>query len=230
VTNQPVRGNASNINKCRAGGAGHRQNPHQHWNQGAHHGRGKFREKTKEIEANTFDNTGPHDAAIFNKSLKNITDYLQLNHGNNVSEAIRKMMLANIVLPEIPQPSKPNPNKPGELIPVSIIDTYLWKQAHIKASERDKNMVKTYVIIYHQFSPNLKNDLKASGLFPSICLNQDVIRLLQLIQGLCCSYDAKIQSVMATVTSHKRLFTCYQKDGVNNHTYHQKILCPNQDH
>jgi hypothetical protein len=29
---------------------------------------------------------------------------------------------------------------------------------------------------------------------------------------------------MATVTSHKRLFTYYQKDGVNNHTYHHKFL------
>ena len=29
---------------------------------------------------------------------------------------------------------------------------------------------------------------------------------------------------MATVASHKRLFTYYQKDGVDNHTYHQEYL------
>ncbi len=29
---------------------------------------------------------------------------------------------------------------------------------------------------------------------------------------------------MATVASHKRLFTYYQKDGVNNHTYHWEFL------
>jgi hypothetical protein len=61
-------------------------------------------------------------------------------------------------------------------------------------------------------SPYLKNDLKASDLVPSIRQNQDVIRLLRLIQGLCYSYDAKMQSVMATVALHKRLFTYYQKD------------------
>jgi hypothetical protein len=119
------------------------------------------------------------------------------------------MMPANIILSDTPQP-KPNPNKPGDLIPVSKIDTYLWKQAHTKASERkekyDKNMAKAYIIIYHQCSPKLKNDLKASDLFPSIRQNQDVIGLLCLIQGLCCSYDAKIQSVMATVASYKCLF------------------------
>ncbi len=137
------------------------------------------------------------------------------------------MTPANIILPDIPQP-KPNPTKLGELIPVSKIDTYLWKRAHTKASEHkekyDKNMAKAYIIICHQCSPNLKNDLEASDLFPSICQNQDAIALLRLIQGLCCSYDAKIQSVMATVASHKCLFTYYQKVGVDNHTYQRKFL------
>jgi hypothetical protein len=61
-------------------------------------------------------------------------------------------------------------------------------------------------------------------LFPSISQNQDVIGLLRLIQGLCCSYDAKIQSVMVTIALHKHLFTYYQKDSVDNHTYHCEFL------
>ncbi len=47
--------------------------------------------------------------------------------------------------------------------------------------------------------------------------------LLKLIQSLCCSYDTKTQSVMATVASHKRLFTYYQRDGDNNHRYFQEF-------
>jgi hypothetical protein len=70
----------------------------------------------KEIKTDTFDNTGPHDATTFNKSLKIIADYLQLNHGNNVSKAVRNMTPANSILPDIPQP-KPNPTKLGELPP-----------------------------------------------------------------------------------------------------------------
>jgi hypothetical protein len=65
-----------------------------------------------EIEADTFRNTCPHDAAIFNKSLKTLANYLQLNHGKDVSEAVCNMMPANIILPDIPQP-KPDPNKPA---------------------------------------------------------------------------------------------------------------------
>ncbi len=124
------------------------------------------------------------------------------------------MTPANIILPDIPQP-KPDRNKPRELIPVSKIDTYLWKQSHTKASERKekhgKNIAEAYIVIYHQCSPNLKNDLKASDLSPSICQNQDVIGLPHLIQSLCCSYDAKIQRVMATVALQKCLFTYYKK-------------------
>jgi hypothetical protein len=46
--------------------------------------------------------------------------------------------------------------------------------------------------------------------------------LLKLIQSLCCSYDAKTQSGMATVASHKRLFTYFQCDGDDNHKYFQE--------
>jgi hypothetical protein len=49
----------------------------QRWNYNNTSG-GKFWGKTKEIKNDTFDNTGPHDAALFNKSLKNIANYFQL--------------------------------------------------------------------------------------------------------------------------------------------------------
>jgi hypothetical protein len=74
----------NNKTDARPGGRnGH--HPCHCWNQG--HQSGKFKGKTKEIKFDTFNNTGPHNAAQFNKSLKNIADYLQLNHGNDVSEA-----------------------------------------------------------------------------------------------------------------------------------------------
>ncbi len=84
--------------------------------------------------------------------------------------------------------------------------------------------MKAYIIIYHQCSPNLKNDLKASDTFANIHSNQDVIGLLKLVQSLCCSHIAKTQGVIATVASHKRLFMQYQKDTINNHTYHWEFL------
>ena len=59
----------------------------------------------------------------------------------------------------------------------------------------------TYIHIYNQCLTNLKNDLEASAAFPQIESIKDPIGLLKLIQGLCCSYNLKTQSVMATVVS-----------------------------
>ena len=56
-----------------------------------------------------------------------------------------------------------------------------------------------------------------------ICVAQDPIALLKQIQSLCCLYDAKTQSAMATVASHTRLFTYYQHDIDNNHKYYQEF-------
>jgi hypothetical protein len=74
--------------------------PCQRWNQG--NNSGKFRGKTKEIKYDMFDNTGPHDAALFNKSLENIADYIQLNLGNDVSEAVQNMSPVIIAFPPVP--------------------------------------------------------------------------------------------------------------------------------
>ncbi len=81
-------------------------------------------------------------------------------------------------------------------------------------------MVCAYIIIFHQCTPSLKNKIEASNVFPTICTQQDPIAFLKLIQSLCCSYDSKTQSVMATIASHKCLFTYYQCDGVDNHQYY----------
>ena len=87
-------------------------------------------------------------------------------------------------------------------------------------------MARAYIIIFHQCTPSLKNELEATDNFPAICVAQDPIALLKLIQSLCCLYDAKTQNVMATVASHERLFTYYQRETDDNHKYYHKF-CAN---
>ena len=204
--NKPrINASSDNNAEVRQGGRkDNRRNRHQ-WSQGQQQS-GKFKGKTKEIEFDTFDNTGQHDAAQFNKSLKNIADYLQLNHGNDVSEAVRNLNPVNIAIP--PQPvGEVDPSDATKRLPVTDVALYLWKREHTKAQDRrdkyDENMAKAYIIVFHQCSPSLKNDLEASDTFAAICSAQDVIGLLKLVQSLCCSYDAKTQGVMATVASYK---------------------------
>ncbi len=85
-------------------------------------------------------------------------------------------------------------------------------------------MPKAYIHLYNQCSTNLKNDLEAVTAFAQVESTKDPIGLLKLIQGLCCSYDSKTQSVMATVASHKKLFTYFQCDGVDNSSYHREFI------
>jgi hypothetical protein len=178
--NKPRIQAASDNNQANARHAGKNdQRNRQRWSQGNQPG-GKFKGKTKEIEHDTFDNTGQHDAAQFNKSLKNIADYLQLNHGNDVSEAVRNMTAVNIAIPPIPLGELDPSDTTGRTrLRVNKVDLYLWKREHAKAQDRkdkyDENMAKAYIIVYHQCSPVLKNDLEASDAFASIRSSQDII-------------------------------------------------------
>ena len=164
---------------------------------------------------------------MFNKSLKNVADYLQLNHGNDVSEAVCNMLPVVITIPYQPT-GKTDPMDSTKTLPVTDVDLHIWKckysKAHDCKEKYDVNMAKAYIVIYHQCSPTLKNDLEAAPTFATVRSNQDVNALLKLIQSLCCSYDTKTQSIMAAVASHKRLFTHYQNDSIDNHSYHREFM------
>ncbi len=79
--------------------------------------------KTPGLENDIFDNTGAHDAAMFHRSLKQIADYIQLNYGNQVSEAIQTMTPVIIDIPDVPQ-DKQDPDDPTNIIKVTNIDIY----------------------------------------------------------------------------------------------------------
>jgi hypothetical protein len=73
------------------------------------------------------------------------------------------------------------------------------------------------------FWPSTMTSMQKKTL-PTVRSSQDPLTLLKLIQGLCCSYDSNVQSVMVTVASHKHLYTYYQRDVIDNHTYHHEFL------
>jgi hypothetical protein len=132
---QKLLGNLQGDGKAKAHHSGGRnQCPCQHWNQG--HQSGKFRGETKEIKFGIFNNTGPHNAAQFNKSLKNIADHLQLTHCNDVSKAIRNMSPIIITVPPTPQGTKDPANPMGKtILPITDDNLYLWKIEHAKAQD-----------------------------------------------------------------------------------------------
>ena len=137
----------------------------QRWNNNSAIGStGKFKGKTPGIEHDIFDNTGFHDAANFHRSLKHIADHLQLTCSNKVCEAICTMTPVVINIPPVPKRVKdPNDSTGQTILPVDDITIYLWKEKHKKASAKlDKyevDMARAYIIIFHQCTPSLKNEL-----------------------------------------------------------------------
>ena len=119
----PVQQDGGDNNANWWGGGGNCPNNRHRWQQGRQDGT-QFKGKTKGISEDIFDNTGQHDAATFNKSLKNITGYLQLELGNNMT----------ITIPATPTP-KPDPTDPNVMIPPSDIKIFQWKRKFTKASD-----------------------------------------------------------------------------------------------
>ena len=76
-----------------------------------------------------------------------------------------------IDIPDVPQ-DRQDPDDPNNIIKVTDIDIYLWKENHRKASAKlDKyktDMASACIFIFHQCPPNLKNDIKAADTFPAI--------------------------------------------------------------
>jgi len=180
----------------------------------------KFPTRNKEIpDTVVFDNSGQVDAANFQRSLKGMANFLHTTYSAEVSDAILKMKEVVITVEDEPTLRK---DANGNEIPLTSWEEYKWKKTYAEQSAKLKiyteSMPKAYIHIYNQCSTNLKNDLETSAAFPTVDSCKDPIGLLKIIQGLCCSYDSKTQSVMATVASQKKLFTFFQRDGMDNST------------
>ena len=91
-----------------------------------------------------------------------------MQHGNDVLEAVQNMASVTIIIPRKPTGS-PDPNDSSKTLPVDDMDMYIWKRTFSKAHDRkdtyDKNKAKAFIVIFHQCSPALKNDLKAATTF-----------------------------------------------------------------
>ena len=186
----------------------------------------KYPTRNKDLPENlVFDNTGHNDAANFQRTLKGLANFLHTTYSAEVATAVLKMQAVNIALEDKPTPRT---DAAGNEITLTAWDIHKWKEeynAQLKTLKvYNDSMPKAYIHLYNQCSTNLKNDLEAAPAFAQVESNKDPIGLLKLIQGLCCSYDSKTQSVMATVASHKKLFTFFQRDGMDNSSFHREFI------
>jgi hypothetical protein len=187
----------------------------------------KYPTRNKELPKNlVFDNTGQNDAANFQRFLKGMANFMHTTYSAEVAEAILKMQAVTIPIQD--KPKARTDLDTGKPLPLTSWDEHKWKQTYNEQMVKLKiywdSIPKAYIHIYNQCPTSLKNNLEASAAFPQVESTKDPIGLLKLIQGLCCSYDSKTQSVMATVVSQKKLFTFFQRDGMDNSSYHREFV------
>ncbi len=78
---------------------------------------------------------------------------------------------------------------------------YLWqedvKEAKRKIALLEENKKCAYALIIGQCSPELFSKIRGSDLYTQANTDQDVVQLLLIIWGYCCSFNANQQSTFA---------------------------------
>jgi hypothetical protein len=143
VKSPPRKENNSRGNDRRHGGRRYNRNRHQHNNATGQQG-GKFQGKIKEIADDTFGNTGTNNAAQFNKSLKNIANYLQLTLRNDASEAVRNMAPITITIP--PPCSPPLTRRIQQKRCQSPRSTYIYGNRNTPRPRRRRTITTTTLL------------------------------------------------------------------------------------
>ncbi len=71
--------------------------------------------------------------------------------------------------------------------------------------------------------PSLQTKLKGQNDYNNVEANQDVVRLVELIRGICCNYDASSEPVMSLVQAKRQVYTCYQGQKQTNDKYAKEL-------
>ncbi len=135
------------------------------------------------------------------KTQKQIANYIQKKYdkgGAEIASAVRSLVMPNINLPTEPDP-----------ITATAIEMEIWKNQYCRADEKratlEDNVKRAYALIYDQCSPALQTKLKGQEGYDDAEANQDVVALMELIQGICCKYDASSEPVMSLVQAKQRV-------------------------
>ena len=76
-----------------------------------------------------------------------------------------------------------------------------------------------YLVVISQCLPALHAQLEGMKGYWTINTNQDIVKVLKLIWGLCCRHDQNTDHTYAVVTSLKGLLYFYQKPNMTSNKY-----------
>jgi hypothetical protein len=123
-----------------------------------------------------------------------IANHIQKDYkgGPKIAKALQDLSLPVIDIPNYPTGI-------GRTVDPGTV--YLWqedvKEAKRKIALLEENKKRAYALIIEQCSPELVSKIRGSDLYAQTDMGQNAVKLLLIIWGYCCSFDANQQSTFA---------------------------------
>jgi hypothetical protein len=192
--------------------------------------RNEFKGAEEALEGHVFDVGAAKHAAQFSKTLEEISNYVQRTYsygGGLIGQAI-----ADLQTPVIDLPPEPGTAANAALgiaaVPPTATELFMWQEdfkvANKKRITYNENKERAYALVWGQCSQELRNKIKGAADYAAASADQDVIRLLLIIRGFCCSFDDQRQGTWALQQAKKRVFLYVQDGQQSNAEYMENFL------
>ena len=172
-----------------------------------------YKSPITEIEYDTFNTGASKHAALFTKSRKNISNYIQrssLEEGFLVTQIIRTGMEQTI---EMPAPAD------AADADAVIVRTEQVRAIAKRRSKIDASIKRGFATLYDQCSEQVKTKLEATNGWAATQNNQELHELISKIERICVGFDDHKQEVYNLVQSMKSLmlFSQGEKETVDEY-------------
>jgi hypothetical protein len=111
-------------------------------------------------------------------------------------------------------------------VPPTRAEIFIWEQDFKRMGDKihqyEENCERAYALVWGQCSPELRNKLKSAPHYVSG--TQDVVQLLILIRGFCCTFDDQRQGTWSLQQAKKKAFLYVQKPGMVNADYMEEFM------
>lgn len=170
-----------------------------------------------ELKDDIFD-IGSVSASTFPKTVKKIESYVQrtCKDSNDIVIAIRTMTRAVLTPPNPPT----TPTDPGYQV-----EYFKWTKKFEAMEKRihtySANESTVWAIIIGQCTPGLISMLEGNAIYIQAKVDNNIISLLECIQGYCCGFDTRGDPYMAIAEAFKKVFCFFQDNNVRNDDFHE---------
>ena len=151
----------------------------------------KYKAPTAGLEEYIYKSGAAKHAAQFTEITEKLCNYMQANYksGADIAGALRQLKELTITMPEAPTGTT---DAAGNYVPPNAAEEHIFKRTFDTEYTRQRykeNKTKAYAMLYEDRGPELKALLKGDDNWGNMEADQDSIRLLRMIKGLCCKFD-----------------------------------------